>query len=511
MIRRMLCLLCAAVLLCTASAASASKKNPVAYCYDFDLTFSLNPEAFPLLQRERAAGYAELVGSIGLKGRLAWSPDTNSMDLDAALYFLNKPSLSYPFRLFGTQARLFLTSPLLDNEILFFDMSCLMEFCEKAKNTLGIPLPYLAFLYPFTTEHAFRPLTRTWNSTIRAPRKSGSVTTEHFMKLSDLWTTALQGKPQLQRWIMALMDISKVPGIIEAEFDNLPRYYESITGGEPLTVSAGKNSEVWKDAAGNTLFSRQTMQDSFSLKLSLPASEGGYVPELTVRTRSDEQTSTASFSVTASVTLDPAYAAANTWGDEDYGGYGEDEEVYEEVIEEVVEEVMEDAGTEYYDDEEYGMGSNKPAQLLYLRTIGSGFPLQLPADSVFTATATVLGEIFPNYTFFLQGTTKEDGAVSISFCKPGSPESAPTEILHISGTVTPAVPEKVPDSRKQSLDKVYYIFAMNDQLLADFSKRMIPLIVKGFLSFVAEAPTAACQALLDDLTDLGVLGMFLHQ
>ena len=39
---------------------------------------------------------------------------------------------------------------------------------------------------------------------------------------------------------------------------------------------------------------------------------------------------------------------------------------------------------------------------------------------------------------------------------------------------------------------------------------MIPLIVKGFLSFVAEAPTAACQALLDDLTDLGVLGMLMN-
>lgn len=516
MIRRMFCLLCAAVLLCTASAASAAKakKEPTAQAVDFDLTFSLNPEAFPLLQRERAAGYAALLGVIGLKGRYSWSEDTKSMELDAVLYFLNKPSLSYPFRLYGSQGRLFLTSPLLDNEVLFFDMSCLMEFCEKAKNTLSIPLPYLAFLYPFTTEHAFRPLTRAWNNVIKAPRKEGTVTQEHFEELSRQWDTALQGKPQLQRWIMALMDISKVPGIIEAEFFNLPRYYEKVTGGEALTVSAGKYSEIWQDAAGNTLFSRQQMQDSFSLKLSLPASEGGYVPDFSVSTRSDGQT--ASFSVSASVTLDPAYAAESAWGDEEYYGdeygdydeYSEDGEVYEEVIE----EVAEDTDIAYVeDDEEYSMGSSKPSQLFFFHTIGSGFPVSLPADSVFTATATVLGEIYPNYSFLLQGTTKKDGAVSISLCKPGSPESAPTEILHVSGTLVPAVPETVPDYKKQKLDKVYYIFAMNDQLLADFSKRMIPLIVKGFLSFVAEAPTSACQALLDDLTDLGVLGMFLHQ
>ena len=64
------------------------------------------------------------------------------MDLDATLYYIDKPSLSYPFRVYGTKKRLFVTSPLIDNEELFFDLSGMMEFAVKALNTLNMPLPY---------------------------------------------------------------------------------------------------------------------------------------------------------------------------------------------------------------------------------------------------------------------------------------------------------------------------------------------------------------------------------
>ena len=186
MFRRLFCLLCAAVVLCSFSAAFAEKKTPLVYCYDFDLAFSLNADSFTLQTRERASGYADLLNRLGLKGRLTIAPRRSfSFDLDASLYYTDKPSLSYPFRIYGTEKRFFVTSPLISNEDLFLDMNGLMEFAVKAKGTLNMPLTYLAFLYPYATEYAFKKLNSSWNKRIGPSRTTGTVTLEQFEKMSE--------------------------------------------------------------------------------------------------------------------------------------------------------------------------------------------------------------------------------------------------------------------------------------------------------------------------------------
>ena len=507
MIRKMLCLLCAAVLLCTASAASAKKEAVVGY-YDFDLAFSLNPDAFPLMTRERTSAYADMLGRLGLKGRAAVREGSFlPLELDAELYYIDKPSMRYPFCLYWSESRLFISSPLLDNEELFFDMAGLMEFCVKAKNTLEMPVTWIPFLYPYATKNGFKSLIKSWKNIISPSRKTGTVTVEQFKELSAKWSEALWSNARLQRWIFALTDLSEASGVIESEFDSLPRYYEIVTGGQPLSVSAGRRAEVWQDAAGNTLFSRQTGTDSFSLKMSLPASEGGYIPRLSVRSGITGET--AGFGISASVTLSEEKAAEQKEAVEQTlaGAEGEDEEV----VEEVLEYEDEDYDSSDYDHigGDYGTASLKPENLLSVRAVGSGFPVSLPADSVFTVSASVTGAAYPNYAFFLQGSTEKDGKVSVSLRKPGNEQHLPVEIIRIYGSLSPAASEEMTRT-KRSLDKAYNMFAMNDQSLAAFSKKMIPAIVKNLLSFVAEAPTAACQALLDDLTELGVLGMLMN-
>ena len=187
--------------------------------------------------------------------------------------------------------------------------------------------------------------------------------------------------------------------------------------------------------------------------------------------------------------------------------YGYDEEYEEEVVEdeegEYEEEVLEE-------DVEYGEDSGKPDRLLTVRAAGSGLPRKLPADSVFSVSAAIEGAVYPNYAFFMQGSTHKNGAFTASLCKPGTAEKAPVEIFRIDGTVVPADRKDAPDFRKKSVKEAYNIFSLNEQSLAEFTGKMIPLAVRGLLSFVAEAPTSACQALLDDLTDLGVLGMLMN-
>ena len=128
----------------------------------------------------------------------------------------------------------------------------------------------------------------------------------------------------------------------------------------------------------------------------------------------------------------------------------------------------------------------------------------------FTVSASVLGEIYPNASFILRGQTKENGTVELSLCNPGESGDTPAEILHVSGTVVSTEAEPLPAYGKKSLDGVNNIFAFNEQYLAAFMNKMLPIVVRSALSFVEAAPTSACQAFLDDLTDLGILGMALQ-
>ena len=154
MFRRLLCLLCVLLLIpvIPAVAEEAAAGN---FSYDFDLTFHLDADTFPELIRTRAASYASLVNRLGLRGNISWSSITHSMDLDATLYYTDNQSLSYPFRIYGTKSRIFITSPLINNEVILLNMTALVEFALKAKNTLGVPLPYFALLFPYSTESAF--------------------------------------------------------------------------------------------------------------------------------------------------------------------------------------------------------------------------------------------------------------------------------------------------------------------------------------------------------------------
>ncbi len=678
MIRRIVCLFCALLLLVSVLPAAAEETGE-RHHYDLDLTFSLNADAFPELQRSRASGYADLLSRIGLKGSAAWNDDVLSMNNALTLYYRDNPSLSYPFRFYGTKKRLFITSTLVNKKVIFFNMAALMEFAVKAKNTLGISLPYIALLYPYATEFVFQGMTKAWNETVGVLRESGTIPVEAFKELSALWSQEITNSPDLQRWIMAVDSGSDVTGIVDQEFRNLPGYYEAVTGGEPLTVTLGEGTEIWQSAAGKTLFSREESDGSLTLKTDLPVSENGYVPSLSYVQKPDGQKY--SISLDASILLDksePAEAETEAapeeapadetpeegsepvsggtetgeapetgsdksdagedkgededlgWGDDNEGGdvgyvTGEGEDLgwgdgdYEGGDVGYVTGEGEDLGWgdgddeggdvgyvtgegedlgwgdgddeggdvgyvtgegedlgwgdgddeggdvgyvtgegedlgwgdgddeggdvgyvtgDSYNDEDDGAGyvtgddratadsdedsssakssrpaareDNRPDTLLHVTAEGSGIPATLPADSSFSLSVSVTGSVYPNYTFLIQGSTTSDGKVYLALCKPAAPGAEPVEIFRVSGTVRPLDPIKLPNYQKRSLKHTYNVFSFNEQRLSDFTSEVLPSLIRGILSFVEAAPASACQSLLDDLTDIGILDMLIQ-
>ena len=476
MIRRMLCLLCAAFLL-TAAVPVLAEGTESRYSYDFDLAFSLNAESFPPLLRSRASGYAALVNRLGLKGHIAWDNTTRSMDMSAVVYYTDDNSLSFPFRIFGAPERVYITSPLINNETIFLNMPALMEFSVKAKNTLNVPLTYLAFLYPNATEYSFSKLVNLWRETIGSQAQSGEISNEKFAAFSDQLKDQLGQNPYLQQWIRALAIGAEVPGAVEAVFSSLPSYYHAITNEKPVSVSVSSGSEIWQNSVGQTIFSRQDQDHTLSLQLSLPPEENGYSPLFSFTRHEDDQCF--SFDLYASCFRDQSTPSA------DSGEY---------------------AGE---DDEESYSGISWPDSLLLVSAAGSGLPLALPADSSFSLNATINGAVYPNYSFTLQGESKKDGSVSLSLYKPFSKGSESVLILGCSGTILPAEPESLPNYLFYDYTTAYNVFSFNEITLPEFRRAVLPSLIRSIFSFVAAAPTSACQSFLDDLTDMGILDMFL--
>ena len=99
--RRFLCLLCALLLMIPSLVPAEGSVPDGSRSFDFDFTFTLNAQALPKLLRSRMAGYAALINRLGLKGSIAWTPATESMELNAVLYFTDNPSKAYPFSVYG--------------------------------------------------------------------------------------------------------------------------------------------------------------------------------------------------------------------------------------------------------------------------------------------------------------------------------------------------------------------------------------------------------------------------
>jgi hypothetical protein len=516
--RRFLCLLCALLLVIPVLAPAEGMPSEGSKSFDFDFTFTLNAHAFPKLLRSRMAGYAALINRLGLRGNIAWTPATESMELNAVLYFTDNPSKAYPFCIYGAQPRVFITSPLLQNEVILLNMAALLEFAVKAKKTLGIPLPYLAYLYPLTTDYAMAGPAAIWKEVIGSYPEGGQVTEEQLRTLTQRWSEEFMNNPDLQRWISALADGSdNAQAAVEYELTHVPDYIEKATGFRPITVTAGDGSEVWTGSNGETLFARSETEGSRSMSVTLPASQNGYVPFLTLNSSNDG--TTAGFKLETSLNRDP-YAvvmepvpAEESYSEEEYGSYDEyadEDEAYYYDDEDSDEEAGEYGEYNYYD--EYGESGALqeevlPASLLHLIVEAEGLPVSLPADSDFNILFNLLEKIFPNYGAVIHGETKKDGSLLLTVRKPDNNGKQSEEIFRCTGTLIPAEAREIPNYMQKELDGVYNVFSFNEQKLADFRNKVLPPLIRSIFSFVEAAPTSACQSLLDDLTDSGILDM----
>ena len=485
--KRLFCYLL--VLVLCLSFAHAEENTPASQLYHLDFTFSLNPDAFPPRSRSRAAGYAELLDALELRGDITVCEETESFDMNAVLFFRNKPDVSIPFRFYGTPRLLFLTSPVIADETLQFNMIALAEFAIKVKKSLDTPLPALALLYPVVYEHNLWYVREAFKEHTGPAGTSRKISAKKISKLADAWTELLENDTNLNVWMNALYSVSSAPEAVEAELNGIPSYLRDfVSAGKPLTVKVGKGTETWKNAAGQTLFSREEKDNSLTWSLTLPADENRYVPTVSFsRTDSDDSFS---FTLDGSMIRDKVSALPPGLEGQEFTPL-EDEETSE---------------SEYEDEE----ASQWPETMLKLSASGTSLPLSCPCDASFSLAASIEGALYPNFSLSVQGKMEKDGSVSVSVSVPQE-NGDPATLLTCEGTIVPGTAESVPDYNytSEQLYGTYNFFSFSEYYMAKFKNAVTKTLVKSMLDFVAEAPTSACQSLLDDLTDSGIMNMML--
>lgn len=520
MIKRLFCLLCS--LLVCFSCAFAEEEKPVAQRYDFDLTFSLNPDAVSARSRSRARGYAELLDCLEVRGNMVVCEATQSFDINAALCFKDKPDISIPFRFYGVEALLFLTSPAIGGETLLFNMGSLAEFAIKIRKSLETSLPALALLYPFVYKYNFWNFNRAWDQFTGPDDVSHEISAENIEALSEAWSEILATDSYMNVWMTALCSISSAPEAVEAELNAVPSYLlEFVSSGEPLTVEIGDGTETWTNAEGATLFAREKTEDSEMWSLTLPTDENRYTPLLDYSGKNED--GFFSFNLDGSMLRGKAFLPPGiseedfspvTGGEEEaYDDSGEGEDAEEPLTgsdSETEDEYEEESEEEnVYEDEE---DSSWPETIALLSVSGSSIPTSLPCDSSFSLNASMKGALYPNFDVIVRGKTEKGGSVSVSFLLPKE-GAEPAAILSCEGTVvlSDAAVETVPDYNytPDQLYGTYNFFSFSEYYVAKFKNAVTKPLIRSLLDFVAEAPTAAVQSLLDDLTDTGVLNMMM--
>ena len=454
--------------------------------YRFEFQAGLLPDHFPRQLRSRIMGYTEMLASLRFYGNVIYVPSTRSLDLHLTVEPLGNPEAAISCRLFGIPSHEMLSSPLLGDQTLFFNNIALMDFAHKTYLNLNIPLQYLAVLFPFASEYAFSRLTQAWNAHMDGITSS----LDAVSSLSSAWQDIVFNDQALLSWLAAMTADVGCAGAVYGEFSSLPSYFlNTVCSGQPLLVSVTDEMETWSNASHHVLMTRSLTEPVWSL--TLPETEAGYLPRTSFSRTLKENQLRFSFSADYSLSNEKRAALSENSAD--------DHEAWEEETDIWNDDTAEDSSLQTF----------QPDTLLCLTCTGEGLPTVWPSACASSVSLSVTGAFLPNFAAEIHAQGTEAGALSLSLCMPMTEDSSSTEIMTLTGTLLPEEPSWIPVYNMSEILQHINIFSISDETLNVFLHQIARPCFLGVLSFIDMLPAAACQSIMDDLDDFGILNMIL--
>ena len=462
------CLLLATLLLLLPPAVladeAASESADLLFSFDYDLHFSINPEVFPSREKARARGYAELLDMLDFKGRIIWNGATKSIDLTGSIIPSSAPSAAISFHLYGVPSIIYLESPLLGDQTVFFHNDVLMEFAYKVWDNLGIKLQYFALLHPFSTEHAFCGMARAWTKKVKPFEKSGGVSAKSLSYIASSWSKSLEEDHALKYWITDLAAPVPCGDLVWSEFNNLPNSLTKVVAKkQKLTVRVKKNKQTWLNSDNQTLFTHETHENGVDWALTLPATENNYLPSLSFHQQTTDER--------MDLSVSGSYVLSN-----------------KSVI--VDSEMI-------------------PDNLLTFSLDGASLPTRWPFPGDFSLSSAVSGALLPNFSVSADGTGSAGGGLTLKVAQAFQSGEELVQMLTCTGTLTPSAEKNPVDYTEDRTAQATGLFFMNDVSLQELVRKIFRPCLEGILDFIDIAPVSACQSIMDSFTESGLLDLVL--
>ena len=442
----------------------ASAEEVQALQYDFDLLFHLDCDALPSGIQQRAKGYSDLLDIIELRGSAVYSLVNQSRKYDFTIIPVTNPDASVTFSLYGLPSHLVMNSSLLGEESVLFNNAALMEFAQKAYSHLGLPLPYLALMYPYCAKNAFSTVIKSWNKRIGTFTESAVVPLSDFTVLGRVWSKNIEEDTALRDWLSALSLESDHSETLDAEINGIPAYLRNnlaAKGDVHVDIDPDAGTEVWSNDSG-PFYSFRSIPGLYSVVADLPVTENGYKPYLNYLQEDSPDK--------ISISLDLSYTPDETAVSE---------------------------------------GRLDPRDLLSVKC-SAILPSTWPVQEEYTAKAEISGLLLPEFTVSAVLTASQSGDIRLSLYIP-SDGGAEKEIFTVTGNITSCVPDEAPKYSAAKLARNFNIFSVNDVTLPEFIHSVAGPCFRGVLAFLVEVPASSCQSIMDDLSDFGVLSVVLGE
>ena len=446
-------LLALTVLFCSCSVAEEDDSNvlPSVTGYDFSFRIRLERETLSAARKANLEGYADLLEALHFSGSCYYYAPERAMELRLRIEPTDSSAEPLALRFYGYPDRILVTSNLLGEESVLIASASLLEFSVKTYEHLGLDLRYIALLWPFVYEYAAQKLVARWEKYIHPTGSNQTVKASRIKGFANALSKQLSENEDLKMLLTAIGIGTGMEEQVRSIAAEIPSYITNVlTKNRNITIRIKDGTETWSGAAG-TIYTRTVSQNGESVLLNLPEMASG--TRILFSSSSDLLSDGRQIDFNASL-LHPE------------------------------------------------------SELLNILFLGARLPQAWPEASSSEMQLILSGSLVPNLSLNAFFESKENGDFSAEIRIPSSASGEGEMIMTADGSVTPRTFEVYRYSREfmyQHTD----ILRLNDATMASFLSRVRSSAVRGLLGFLAGIPASACQSILDDLTDSGILEMLL--
>ena len=424
--------------------------------YEFDFTMRVHPDSFSGSLKNNMQGYADLLEALRFRGSCSWALSGESFDLNLSVIPVSYSEGAVEIWLRGAEDLMYLSSNLFGWKTIKLDNYSLLPFCNKMSEHLGgIPLHYLALAVPYTWKYGVWLPLRDWNGMVSKEDENGVIPAEAVQYLWDCWWWRTEDDEPLKLLVDALCKGNDAEDAFRGFVNEIPDFFiREVAKDQEIRIQREEGKTVWRTASGDLYVKKETEQES-SEEVILPWMKIGYHPVYSFKTFRENHS--VSGGIRAQI-----------------------------------------------------LGAEGLQDLVNLEASFVAFPETWPADCYSLLSLNLTGGLLPNVGLSCYMAGEENGHARVVVRKPTVDGEPGAEMLTLEGEVLPLREDVlVREFRIEDGEEALPLLTSNDVDIQGFLPDLVQPMLEGMLKFLIGIPTSACQAIMDDLTELGVFQVIL--